>query len=516
MVIADHVCLHARLTPDRLAMDDLAHAKRWTYGALDRAIAQCASLLLMYPGYGAGARVASLARNRAELAILHLACARTGGIYVPLNWRLAPCEIAALLADAEPCLVFADADMMDRLAAGMPTQDAAALGALIAGAAMLPTGEVDRTLPSLILYTSGTSGRPKGVVLTEANLDQTAINFSILAGVGPGSVFLSDSPMFHVIGLITSVRPVLMNGAALLLSDSFVPARTLDRLADPTRGVTHYFCVPQMAARLRHDPAYDPAPLRGRVTVFTGGAPHARADIMRWVDDGIPIADGFGMSEAGTVFGMPPDCAGIARKAGSAGVPPPAVRARLVAADGTLCPDGEIGELQLRGANITAGYWRRPEETRRAFTRDNWFLTGDLAVRDADGFYTLVDRKKDMFISGGENVYPAEIEAALAGFPGLIESAVVGMPDARWGEVGHCALVAAPGIRIEIGAIEAHLKDRVARYKLPRAYTPLDALPRTASGKVKKAELRHVLMKVGGTEPVPPNPPSSMRARPHE
>jgi fatty-acyl-CoA synthase len=298
--------------------------------------------------------------------------------------------------------------------------------------------------------------------------------------------------MFHVIGMVTTFRAPLLAGGALLVSDGFDPPRTLQRLGDPALGVTHYFCVPQMAARLRDDPAYDPQRLAGRVSLFSGGAPHARAAIMRWVDDGIPLADGFGMSEAGTVFCMPADLRIIADKAGAAGVPTPGVEARIVA-DGAVCADGAPGELQLRGANVAAGYWRAPAATAAAYTADGWLLTGDVAVRDADGFYTLVDRKKDMFISGGENVYPAEVEAALADCPGLAEAAVVGVADARWGEAGHCAIVLAPGASADAGTVRRHLEGRIARHKLPAHVTVLEALPRTGSGKVRKDELRRLL-----------------------
>ena len=490
--VGDHAGLHARLQPEALALADLASGRRLSYAALDHAVARCAGLLSQN-GISAGDRVATLARNQIELAILHLSCARLGAIYVPLNWRLAEAEIAALLDDADPRLLIGNADFLDRSPSRVAKWDIAELPARVERSVPQLSCPINRERPSLILYTSGTSGRPKGVVLSEANLDQTAINFAILGRVSPTSVFLSDSPMFHVIGLVTSLRAPLMFGAALLLSDAFDPPRTLARMSDAALGVTHYFCVPQMAARLRADPTFDAGKMANRVTVFTGGAPHPPAAIMAWINAGIPIADGFGMSEAGTVFGMPVDCARIAAKAGSAGVPPPGVQARIVDAAGQACEDGRAGELQLRGANVTAGYWRRPLETRAAFTEDGWFMTGDVAVRDADGFYSLVDRKKDMFISGGENVYPAEIEAALAGFPGLAEAAVIGVPDERWGEVGHCAIVATPGGALDLDAVTMHLRGCLARYKLPAHVTVIDALPRTGSGKVQKDQLRTML-----------------------
>jgi fatty-acyl-CoA synthase len=486
----DHVALQARLQPGRLAAADLASGRRWTYAQLDRAVACCARVLVER-GLGEGDRVVSLARNRVDLAILHLACARMGAIYAPLNWRLSPPEIVALAEDAEPALVVGDQELAR---AGLDGLSIDLLIAEIAAAHPLATKAFDRDRPSLILYTSGTSGRPKGVLLSENNLDQTAINFGRLGRVTHQSVFLNDAPMFHVIGLVTTIRPPLMHGGAILVSDGFEPGRTLARLADPALAVSHYFCVPQMAQALRAHPDYAPVRLQGLTAVFTGGAPHPAADIRGWLADGVPIADGFGMSEAGTVFGMPVEIDQIDRRAGSAGVAMPGLSVRIVDGEGRDCPVGAAGELLLKGDNIFRSYWRRPDDTARAFTAEGWFRTGDIAQADADGFHWLVDRKKDMFISGGENIYPAEIEAALAGHPAIAECAVVGLPDARWGEIGHVALVVKVGAVVSHDQLLAYLEPRLARYKLPKGATVMDALPRTGSGKVQKTVLRALLL----------------------
>lgn len=486
----DHVGLQARLGPQRLSAVDLATGWRWTYAQLDAAIARCVRVLVER-GVGLGDRVVSLARNRVELAILHLACARAGAIYTPLNWRLSAAEIVALVQDAEPRLVVGDHEL-ERV--GLDGLSLDLLAGEIEAATPLELGSFDRDRPSLILYTSGTSGRPKGVLLSERNLDQTALNFGRLGRVTHESVFLNDAPMFHVIGLATCVRPAMLHGGAILVSDGFEPARTLARLGDPALGATHYFCVPQMAHALRAHPSFDADRLRGLTAVFTGGAPHPAADIRAWLADGIPIVDGFGMSEAGTVFGMPVDIAAIDVRAGSAGVAMPGVLSRIVDAEGRDCPPDVAGELLLKGENLFSAYWRRPEETTKAFDAEGWFHTGDIARADAEGFHWLVDRKKDMFISGGENVYPAEIEAALAGHPAIAECAVVGLPDARWGEIGCLVVVTRPGLTLSHDEVLAHLEPRLARYKLPKFTTPMDALPRTGTGKVQKTVLRDLLL----------------------
>jgi fatty-acyl-CoA synthase len=490
--IVDDVCVQARLQPDRLAIRELASDRAWTYAQWDEAMARTAAMLVRYYGIAKGERVAALGRNCAELALLHLACARIGAIFVPLNWRLAPAELATLLANAEPAMLVGDADFLAPVAAGWRIVDLPALRAQIEAAPALVTLPFDRNLPSLILYTSGTSGRPKGVLLSERNIAQTAINFSMLARVSHESVFLAETPMFHVMGIITNFRPAFLRGGTVLISEGFEPTRTLTRLADPALSVTHYFCVPQMAKMLREVPGFDPAPLRRLTALFSGGAPHPAADIRAWLQDGIPIADGFGMSEAGTVSCMPPYIPLIDAKAGAAGIVPSAISLRIVDVETQDVPPGTPGELLLKGDNIFSGYWRAPEETAKAFTVDGWFRTGDIARLDKDGFLFLVDRKKDMFISGGENVYPVEIEAVLAELPGVRRCAVVGVPDPRWGEVGHLVVVASPEGPDEV-TIRAYLAARLARYKLPKHISFMDELPQTGTGKIQKSQLRHNL-----------------------
>jgi fatty-acyl-CoA synthase len=502
--ILDSVGLQARLQPDRLAALELSSGRSWTYAELDRSIAQCARVLVWY-GVRRSDRVASLGRNRVELISLHLACARLGAIYVPINWRLAPREVETLLEDAQPTLMVGGTHL-ELVSISCPRISLDDFAAQVAGASEFDSIRVQQHDPSLILYTSGTSGRPKGVLLTEHNIAQTAYNFSVLGRVTHQSTFLCDSPMFHIIGLIISIRPPLLQGGAIVVSDGFEPARTLERLADPHLAITHYFCVPQMAHLLRNHPTFAPEKLHRLTALFTGGAPHSQDNIRAWLEDGIAVVDGFGMSEAGTVFGMPIDRRIIAAKAGSVGVPVPGVGARIVDDAGRECADNVRGELQLRGPNVCSGYWQRPVETVQAFTPDGWFRTGDIALRDPDGFHYIVDRKKDMFISGGENVYPAEVEAALCAMPGIVEVAVVGVPDTTWGEVGHAAVVCLPDTPISAADVAAYLSGRLGRYKIPKHVTIVTALPRTGSGKVQKGPLRALLSKPGA-----PGPPHDTR-----
>ena len=494
--VPDFVRLHACGRPDAVALADAGSARKLSYRDLDRAAGAAVTVLRSF-GVERGSRVAALSRNSIELVVLHLACARARAIFAPLNWRLSRAELHALLDDCAPSLLFGDSMLDAAGETGLPLLDAQALAARLEQAEPASFEAGDADLPSLMLYTSGTSGRPKGVLLSEANLFATAVNFSVIGEVSAASAFLVDSPMFHVIGMVTNIRPALMMGGTIIVSSGFDPAVTLARLGDPALGITHYFCVPQMAEMLRAVPHFDPDRLRGLKAVFTGGAPHPAARIREWLADGIAIVDGYGMTEAGTVLGMPISRPMIDRKAGSAGLLPPTMEHRLVRDDGSPCGPGETGELLLRGPNICLGYWQNPDETAKAFT-DGFLRTGDLARRDEDGFFFIVDRKKDMFISGGENVYPAEVEAVLKSHPEVADAAVVAGADPKWGEVGHAFIILRSGALADEAAIRAHCEGGLARYKHPGTIRFVEEMPRTGSGKVVKGALRKLLESLAG------------------
>jgi fatty-acyl-CoA synthase len=484
----DFVTLHARIRPSSLAVKDLSFNRQWTYAQFDLCVAKVASWLKKQ-GVLVGDRIACLSKNRAEIVALHLACARLGAIFVPLNWRLTKQELNNILVDCEPSLLIAD-----ELAIKHQFQYHD-IGLLLDQCAELTPQqrfEIDQQLPSLILYTSGTTGKPKGVMLSESNLAETAINFCLLGKVDSQSSFLCESPMFHIIGLITSVRPALYFGAKIVISDGFIPERTLARLSQADLAITHYFCVPQMANALRHEPSFEPQKLKGLTAIFTGGAPHPEVQIKSWLNDGIPIVDGYGMSEAGTVFGMPVDIQLIAQKAGSVGFETARLHARIADEDNHPVAVGEPGEVQLKGASITLGYWRREAEFADTITADGWFKTGDIAVKDNEGYYRIVDRKKDMFISGGENVYPTEIEAVVLKLESILECALIGVPDERWGEVGCLYVVAKNNCQVaDKMEIFSFLENYLARYKLPKHIIVSEALPRNGGGKVMKHVLKN-------------------------
>ena len=491
----DPVATHARTQPGRPACTDLESGRVWTYCALDRDVDRTAAWIAGTLGPASGERVAAIARNSADLLVLQFACLRAGAVFVPLNWRLSPAEIEVLTADAAPALLFHDGDFAGTArgaAHGAALHDVAELARLVAGAPATPPPEARRDWeqPATFLYTSGTSGRPKGVIVTEANIFFGCMNFILGNDVGRTSVFLCDMPMFHVAGLLAAAMTPIFAGGSVLVSRGFDAPTTLARLADPSLAVTHYFSVPQMAQRLWQEPGFDPSQLRGLSYLTTGGAPNPAAQVERFIRAGIPMSNGFGMSETGSNFGMPvADPLLAIAKAGSCGLPYISVEAQIADEAGHALPAGETGELWIAGPSVTPGYWNRPEENARAF-HGRWFRTGDAAYLDEDGYLFLVDRRKDMFISGGENVYPAEVEAALAEMEDVAEAAVVGVPSERWGEVGRAYVVPRAGRALDPEQVAAHCRARLARYKVPASVVVTDAVPRTASGKVQKHILR--------------------------
>ena len=495
----DPVRYRANVSPDKCAVIDISTDARSTYAELEEQIARCAAVLESTPA-AAGERVACLGRNSIAQVVLAMACQRVGAIFVPLNWRLATPELQALVADCEPVLLVCDdefasaasavagpvavlqqdelSERMSRIAAQRPSDDRVA--------------HVNPA-PFALLYTSGTTGRPKGVIITRRNAFFAALNFSLVGEIGPSSIVLSDLPMFHTIGLIAVTLTTLMMGGTLAISDRFLPARTLNRLTDTSIGATHYFGVPQMAVALRAEPAFDGTRLSHLRAIFLGGAPLPKALVDVYLADGVRLVNGYGMSEAGTVAHMPLDAAMIAEHPTAIGKPAPLISARIVDRAGRDVADDSVGELWIKGPSVTPGYWRQPSTTAAAFT-DGWFHTGDLVRRNAAGFISIVDRLKDMYISGGENVYPAEVEAALLAMPGIADAAVISARDQRWGETGIAAVVRVSGATLAEDEILAHCATRLARYKCPSRVVFATAIPRTASGKVQKHLLRAAIV----------------------
>ncbi|MBB4234461.1 AMP-binding protein [Rhizobium esperanzae] len=500
LVTDDPILYRARVAGDRQALFEIATGRQLTYAELDARIARCAGFLSgVLDARRDGARVAMLARNAMDSIVLAFACQRAGAIYVPLNWRLNAAELRPILADCTPALLVHDEEF-SAVVASLANADAAMTVISTADGPAGLAGRIEASLPvgpapadadgaCVLLYTSGTTGQPKGVVITRRNAFFAGVNFSFVGEIGPQTVALCDLPFFHTIGLIAVARTTLMLGGTLVISDRFSPARTLAALADRQHAITHYFAVPQIALALRADDAYSAAALSGLYALFVGGAPLTQALIESYLEDGVALVNGYGMSEAGTVLHVPIDRRAVQDNPGSVGLPAPLLDIRIVGEDGHDVGDGEIGELWLRGPAVTPGYWNKPLESAAAFT-DGWYRTGDLGQRDANGFYRIVDRLKDMYISGGENVYPAEVEAVLVSHPDILDVAVVGIPDTRWGECGVAYVVLRPGSAATTEAIAGHCAERLAAFKRPQRILFVETIPRTASGKVQKHVLR--------------------------
>ncbi len=490
MILLDATATYAKAMPHHLAIGDLASGRSWNYSQLHTAVDRLAAWIVDAFGPNSGERLATLSKNNAEMVILQLACIRGGAIFMPLNWRLAVKELEGLIGDAAPVLLFAQN-------AFSPPENAPRT---IDIAEMLTLGEEGAVPPiearrafddvSTLLYTSGTSGRPKGVMLSEQNNFWGCTNLIHGNAVNPSSTFLCDMPLFHTAGLMAAARTPLLAGGAVLISEGFDPELTLQRMSDPELGITHYFSVPQMAATLWQQPGFDATKLQKIVAWAIGGAPNPKAQTERFLSAGVRISEGFGMSETGSNFALPPfELPEMLRKAGSCGLPLMTIRAKVVDDDGHEVGPGEQGELLISGPSVAMGYWDQPELTAKAFV-DGWFHTGDAAMRDEEGYFYIVDRKKDMYISGGENVYPAEVEAALAELLSVGECAVVGVPDERWGEVGRAYVIPAQGKSITADDVIAHCTGRLAKFKVPKTAVITDQIPRTTSGKVQKHVLK--------------------------
>ena len=355
-IVVDPVRTYAASTPGRLAIGDAESARRWTWRDLDCAVDRLAAWLTGELGAASGARVAVLARNHPLMVVLQFACARAGAIFVPLNWRLAAAELAVILVDADPALVFHDAGLFvpDHAARRLQMTEIEDLGE--AGARAPESARLGWDAPMTLLYTSGTTGKPKGVIVTEANCFWGNANFMLGSLIAHDSVFLCDMPLFHTAGLFAATRVPLLAGASVWISAGFDPAKTIARIADPALGITHYFSVPQMATTLWQHPDFA-AEKFSRIKVYvTGGAPNPKVQVERFAAAGIRFSDGFGMSETGSNFAMPVlDIDTIVAKAGSCGQPFISLQVRIVDGDGADVPDRRTGRVVGQGTKRDAG-----------------------------------------------------------------------------------------------------------------------------------------------------------------
>ncbi|NNE11653.1 MAG: long-chain fatty acid--CoA ligase [Ilumatobacter sp.] len=497
----DWIAHHAANRPDREAIRDLGTNRSFTYAELDRRVDATAAHLASL-GIGRGDRVAVLAHNGVEFFDVQFACARTGSICVLLNWRLTVNELEYILRDSAPILLVHDTEFSDAAAELQRRCDIATLLEIDGGrpgsayeAALadhvderVETVELTHDDVITIMYTSGTTGLPKGAMITHGMNFWNCVNLGIPAGIGIDTVHLNILPLFHTGGLNCYSNPVLHAGGTVVILKTFDPGETLAVLGDPAQGVTHFFGVPAPYQFMMQHPDFESTDLSRLHIAGVGGAPCALTIMERWTERGVALCQGFGMTETSpaAIFLDPSDAL---RKIGSTGKALLHTEFRIVDEQGDDCGPGEVGELWVAGPHITPGYWNRPDATAEAF-EGRWLKTGDAARMDDEGFVYIVDRWKDMYISGGENVYPAEVENVLYQIPGVAEAAVIGVPHDRWGEVGLAVLALAPEASVERTQVQEYCAERLAKFKVPNDIAIVDALPRNATGKVLKRELR--------------------------
>lgn len=498
--ISDWVAHHAASMPEKIATIDASGNRRQSYGEMNIRIGRIAAHLKSL-GVEPGDRVGFLAMNTPDILDIIFATWRIGAVSLALNYRLSGTELAFIVNDATPKVMILDTSFAET-GAEARAKSAVAHWIEFDGAGsdtpferaiapcppILERIEQDMNAQALLMYSSGTTGKPKGVILTHKNL-----YFAAISGTGPTRnnrdvVALASMPMFHIGALAVSCLPIIAIGGTCVTIRAFDPGLVLDCINDPALGITALFNVPAAYNAMKQHPKAMTTDY-SRLTVAIAGAETVpEALVTWWTSKGVTLQEGWGMTET-SASGCLLLSEYVLSKPGSAGKPFLGSEIRIADLNGNVLPAGESGEIQMRGPVITPGYWNNPKATAEAFVGD-WFRTGDIGRKDAEGFIYIEDRLKDMYISGGENVYPAEIENILYGDEDIIEVAVIGVPDAKWGEVGCAVVVPSPGKSVDLARIEARCNGQLAKYKWPAHVVELEVLPRNATGKVLKFELR--------------------------
>ncbi|MBA2961527.1 MULTISPECIES: malonate--CoA ligase [Ramlibacter] len=470
----------------------------YSWRDLDRATAMMANLLASLD-LPAGARVAVQVEKSVEAMMLYLATLRAGYVFLPLNTAYQSAEIEYFIGNAEPAVVVCSPKnfgWVSKIAFQAGTRNVFTLGddrtgSLLDRAAVHsdvhePAAKAADDLAA-ILYTSGTTGRSKGAMLTHGNMLSNAQVLKDYWGWQPGDVLVHALPIFHVHGLFVAIHGALLNGSKMLWFGKFDPRGAIAAM----RRATVFMGVPTLYVRMLAEPSLTREAVGSMRLFVAGSAPLLPETFNAWRErTGHTILERYGMSETVMLTSNPYRPEQGERRAGTVGFPLPGVGLRIVGDDGRELPQGEIGGIQVRGPNVFKGYWRMPEKTQEEFTADGWFKTGDVGLVDERGYARIVGRSKDLIISGGYNVYPAEIEGYINELPGVAESALVGVPHPDFGEVGVAVVTARPGATVEPDAVIATLKSRLANFKIPKRCFVVDELPRNTMGKVQKNLLR--------------------------
>jgi fatty-acyl-CoA synthase len=498
--LSDLIERNAAFTPHKTALR-FEH-ETLTYAALAARVAAAARALKSVLGIGRGDRLAILATNHPDYLVLLYACARLGGLLVPLNWRLAVPEQLFILCDASvkalvvektfaaivPELVKSRPDARVVGLDFLPDSGSSFADLLAGGSGDGRNPHVDCSSPLLIVYTSGTTGHPKGAVLRQEALQWNAVMSQHMHDMTAEDHILTVLPMFHVGGLNIQTTPALQVGATVTVHARFDPDRTLAALASDRPTLT--LLVPATIQALIEHPRWSTTDLSSLRAVSTGSTQVPQALVDAIVARGVPVLQVYGSTETSPIA-VYTRLGGDWRRKGSTGLPGLACEARVVDDFGREVAPGLPGEVVVRGPNVFFEYWGNDAATREAM-REGWYYSGDIGTRDADGHFFIHDRKKNMIISGGENIYPAEVERVLLEHPAIAEAAVVGRADPRWQEVPVAFVVRRSGVQIDPPEIESFLLKQLARYKVPREYRFLDNLPRNAMGKVQHFRLKEI------------------------
>ena len=498
--VTDWLDKRAKLTPDRVALIDYASAAETSYAEWNKRANRTANYLRSL-GIGKGDRVAVYAMNRPEYLDLFWAAPKIGAILQNLNWRLTVHELKGIVESGEPKVLFYSEEWRDQVEQLKPActtvehvvamtnpapgeRDMSERDAMSTRLEDIP--ELDLNDPWGIYYTGGTTGLPKGAVITHGNVTWNSVNTIVSWGINGHHKAALQLPFFHIGGPHIFMMPMVHAGGTTILCSGFDPDQTFDLVEHS--GITHYVAVPTMFQMLQEHPRWEEADFSKLELVISGGAPCPLPVMEKFWDRGVDFKMGYGLTEAsGNNFWLPPEL--VREKVGSVGYPIFHIDMKVIHDDGTECDSNEEGELLIRGPHITVGYWKNPGATAETI-RDGWLHTGDVAKCDQDGCFSILGRSKEMFISGGENVYPAEIESVLSAHPLVREAAVVGVPHKTWGEVGRAFVVVADGY--DEDDLRVFLAERLARYKLPRSIMLLEAMPLTAIGKLDKKLLENL------------------------
>jgi len=490
----------AELTPHwpALAFEDRA----WTYGEWNAEV-QCVRHALREAGVSAGDRIAAVTMNEPEFLTLAFACWQSGVIFVPLNFRLSGPELAYTLQDAGVSLILCGNEFLGtveairgelpvrRYVSVAPAPGWTSWREFISG--MPETGwahPVRDDEVAILMYTSGTTGRSKGAMLTHGNIFWNNVNCMHAFGLADDERTLVCAPLFHIGGLNVTPLYTVERGGTVYLLRSFDPGAVLDVVE--RHRINSMFGVPAMFLFMSQTEGFDRRDLSSLRLAICGGAPVPEPLIELYSRRGVAFAQGYGLTETSPFCTVLPTRE-LARKVGSAGVAAMYTEVRIVDGENRPAPPGTRGEIAVRGPNVMKGYWNRPEATAEAIDAEGWFHTGDIGVEDAEGYFFILDRKKDMVITGGENVYPAEVEAVIHQIEGVADAGVVGLPDERWGERVVAVVVRKPGSALSAAEILAGCEGKLARFKLPRQIEFTDVLPRNAQGKILKRVLRDQL-----------------------